>query len=203
MNRTEHVATDITWSESQVTRADRERRLGQRGRVVWLTGLSGAGKSTIAKALEARLAATGRICYLLDGDNLRHGLNRDLAFSDKDRAENIRRVGEVAALFADAGLIAISAFISPFARDRQGARDACPPGTFLEVHLDVPLAVCETRDPKGLYAKARAGAIKGFTGIDSPYEAPSAPELRLDTSTLGVEACVHRIINALASSGAW
>ncbi|MFM2092669.1 MAG: adenylyl-sulfate kinase [Planctomycetota bacterium] len=203
MHRSEHVATDITWSESQVTRADRERRLGQRGRVVWLTGLSGAGKSTIAKALESRLNAAGRLCYLLDGDNLRHGLNRDLGFSDKDRAENIRRVGEVAALFADAGLIAISAFISPFACDRQTARDACAAGTFVEVHLDVPLAVCETRDPKGLYAKARSGAIKGFTGIDSPYEPPASPELRLDTSALSVDACVHRIMAALASSGAW
>lgn len=163
-----------------VSRADRERLLGQRGAVVWFTGLSGSGKSTVARALEERLHAAGRLVYVLDGDNIRHGLCADLDFSDAGRVENIRRIGHVAALFADAGAIVLTAFISPFRSDRAQVRELVG-DDFVEVHVDADLAVCESRDPKGLYQKARAGEIPEFTGISSPYEAPENPELRIDT----------------------
>ena len=161
--------------------------------VVWLTGLSGSGKSTIARALEARLRAEGTPVYVLDGDVVRRGLNSDLGFSDADRAENIRRAGEVAAMFADAGLTVITAFISPFRRVRERVRERVGAGQFVVVFLDAPLEVCEQRDPKGLYAKARAGEIADFTGISSPYEPPAAPALVLRTAELDVDACVDAI----------
>ena len=172
-------------------------RTRPRGAVVWLTGLSGAGKSTIAHALERALAGAGRPAYVLDGDRLRQGLCADLDLSPAGRAENVRRVGEVAALFADAGLVAIAALVSPYRADRARARASVPPGAFVEVHLDVPVAVCERRDPKGLYRRARAGELPGLTGVDAPYEAPQAPELALDTDALSVDDCVARIVAAI------
>lgn len=166
---------------------------GHPGRVVWLTGLSGAGKSTIANALERALNRQGKRTYILDGDNIRQGLNRDLGFSDADRAENIRRVAQVARLFVDAGVIVVVAFISPFRAERQAARELFAPGDFLEVFVDVPLAIAEERDPKGLYRKARTGELRQFTGIDSPYEPPLAAELVLPTVQLTPQECVQRI----------
>lgn len=173
---------NIQRHDGEVSRLDRERMLGQRGAVVWFTGLSGSGKSTIARAVEARLAATGRLVYVLDGDNVRHGLCSDLGFSPADRTENIRRIGHVAALLADAGVIVLVAFISPYRSDRAQVRDVVGAG-FLEVWVDAPLGVCETRDPKGLYQQARAGKIPEFTGISAPYEAPESPDLRLPTGS--------------------
>lgn len=170
----------------------------QRPGVIWLTGLSGAGKSTIANALELALADAGRHTYLLDGDNVRLGLCRDLGFSDRDREENIRRIAEVANLFVDAGLIVITAFISPFIRDRELARDVIGAENFIEVFIDTPLAECERRDPKGLYDKARKGMIKNFTGIDSAYEAPPTPQLRINTLEDTLDGTVRRIIDYLA-----
>lgn len=169
--------------------------------MVWFTGLSGAGKSTLAEALDRRLHAAGHHTYLLDGDILRRGLNRDLGFSASDRRENIRRAGEVAALMVDAGLIVMAAFISPFRVDRDAIRQLLP-GRFIEVFVDTPLQVCERRDPKGLYRQARAGLIRDFTGLDSPFEAPLAAELRIDTSELEVEEAVERIHDYLRNRGA-
>jgi adenylyl-sulfate kinase len=169
--------------------------------VVWLTGLSGSGKSTLAAALEQRLVAGGRAAYVLDGDNIRHGLNADLGFSPDHRDENIRRIGEVAALFADAGLIAITAFISPYRSARDRARRAARNAPFLEVFVRAPLDVCERRDPKGLYAKARAGALHDFTGIDAPYEPPAEAALTLDTAAQSVDDCVEAILALLAERG--
>ena len=186
-------AEHLTRHPSAVPAGARERLLGQRGCVVWLTGLSGSGKSTLAGAVEARLVAAG--------DNVRHGLCADLGFSPAERTENIRRVGEVAALLADAGLVALTAFISPYRADREGARRAAGPERFLEVHLDVPLAVCEERDPKQLYRKARAGEIREFTGVDAPYEAPGRPDLALDTSALPLAECAERIVGLLRDRG--
>ena len=180
---------------------DRARLLGQRGCVVWLTGLSGSGKSTIAQALEERLVRAGRATYVLDGDNVRHGLNADLGFSPDDRRENIRRVGEVAALLADAGLVTIVALISSYRASRQQARRAAGDGRFIEVFMDIPLAECEKRDPKGLYGKARRGEIRDFTGVDAPYEPPDEPELALKTSNLGVDECVVAIESCLQARG--
>jgi len=176
-----------------IDRAAREQLLRQRGCVVWLTGLSGAGKSTIAHALQERLHEEGKLAYVLDGDNLRHGLNGDLGFSDHDRRENIRRVGEVAALFADAGIITVTAFISPFRADRDRARAIVGDERFFEVFLDVPIEICESRDPKGLYRKARAGEIADFTGISSPYEPPLAPALTIRNVGQGVADCADAI----------
>jgi bifunctional enzyme CysN/CysC len=177
-------AQNIHWQALDVTKATRASAKGQRPAVLWFTGLSGAGKSTIANLVEKKLQAMGRHTYILDGDNVRHGLNRDLGFTDADRVENIRRVAEVAKLMADAGLIVLVSFISPFRSERRLARDLMPEGEFLEVYVDTPLAVAEERDVKGLYKKARAGELKNFTGIDSPYEAPEDPEIRVDTSIL-------------------
>jgi bifunctional enzyme CysN/CysC len=188
---------EITWHAGQVAAADRARLLGQRPVTVWLTGLSGSGKSTLAFSLERRLLLSGRSSYVLDGDNVRHGLNRDLGFSPKDRAENIRRIAEVARLMNDAGLIVITAFISPFREDREMARQIIGMERFIEVYLNTPLEVCEGRDTKGLYRKARAGEIQGFTGITSPYEPPDSPRLTLDTAAISVGECVQRLEAAL------
>ncbi|MCC9000897.1 MAG: adenylyl-sulfate kinase [Candidatus Contendobacter sp.] len=184
----------MVWHEHKVTRTQRANQKAQQPCVIWLTGLSGSGKSTLANALEQRLLQRGYHSYLLDGDNIRHGLNRDLGFSREERVENIRRVGEVAALFADAGLIVITAFISPFRADRALARALAPEGEFIEVYVHASLQTCERRDPKGLYVKARAGVIQDFTGIDSPYEAPEEPELTLDTERDSLEANLDRLL---------
>lgn len=191
----------LTWQHTTVKKALRADALGQRPATVWLTGLSGAGKSTIANRLEAELARQGRHTYLLDGDNLRHGLNSDLGFTDADRVENIRRVAELARLMVDAGLIVIAAFISPFRADRELARSLLEPDEFIEVFVDAPLAVAEERDPKGLYARARRGELRNFTGIDSPYEAPESPELRIDTTTTDPSAAVRLILRELERRG--
>lgn len=190
---------DARQADNKITTAQREERNGHRGLVIWLTGLSGAGKTTIATELERQLFAAGKHTYLLDGDNLRHGLCRDLNFSAESRRENIRRAGEVAALFAEAGVIAIAAFISPFRDDREKARQAMAMGRFMEVYVNAPLAVCERRDVKGLYARARAGQLKEFTGVSAPYEPPENPEIELRTDELSVPAAVRRILDYLES----
>lgn len=190
-------AQNLHWQAIDISREARARQKGQRPCVVWLTGLSGAGKSTIANLVEKKLYAAGRHSFLLDGDNVRHGLNRDLGFTDTDRIENVRRVGEVAKLMADAGLIVITAFISPFRAEREMVRRMMPDGEFLEVFVDTPLPEAERRDPKGLYAKARAGELMNFTGIDSPYEPPEAPELHIDTQTMSAEVAAERIVAAV------
>lgn len=172
-------STNITWHKSSVEKLDRQELLQQRGCVIWITGLSGSGKSTLACALSQRLHLRGKLTYVLDGDNVRHGLNSDLSFKAEDRAENIRRIGEVAKLFADAGIICIASLISPYRKERDACRALLSEGDFIEVYLDVPLQVCESRDPKGLYKLARAGKIKGFTGIDDPYEQPLKCEIVL------------------------
>ena len=190
-------AQNVHWQHLEVSREAHARQKGQRPCVVWLTGLSGAGKSTIANLVEKRLHALGKHSFLLDGDNVRHGLNRDLGFTEADRIENIRRVGEVARLMADAGLIVITAFISPFRAERELVRNMLPQGEFLEVFVDAPLSVAEERDPKGLYAKARAGDLKNFTGIDSPYEEPEQPDLRIDTTGMSAQAAAEAIVDLL------
>jgi bifunctional enzyme CysN/CysC len=192
---------NVHWQALDVDKAARSKAKAQRASVVWLTGLSGAGKSTIANLVERKLHARGAHTYVLDGDNVRHGLNKDLGFTDADRVENIRRVAEVARLMTDAGLIAIVAFISPFAQERRMARALFEPDEFFEVFIDVPLEVAEQRDPKGLYRKARAGELKNFTGIDSPYELPEAAELRLDTSALSPEEASDTVISFLVEKG--
>lgn len=188
-----HKSTNITAVAHGVSDQERWRRHGHRGGVLWLTGLPGSGKSTLAFELERRLFAAGYRAYVLDGDNLRHGLNADLGFSPADRTENIRRVGEVAALFAGAGMVVITAFISPYRFDRAAARKAAK-GNFHEIFLSAGLAVCEKRDPKGLYKKARRGEISEFTGVTAPYEAPESPELTIDTGTITVEQSL-RLLN--------
>jgi adenylylsulfate kinase len=190
---------NVVWHQPTVTRDRRAKNNGHKSVILWFTGLSGAGKSTIAHALEESLYQLGANTYVLDGDNVRHGLCGDLGFSDTDRNENIRRIGELAKLFIDAGIIALTAFISPFQEDRQRARDLVPEGDFIEIHVKCPLEVCETRDPKGLYKKARAGLIKGYTGISSPYEVPDNPEIVVDTSVRDVDQCVMEIIDYLAA----
>jgi adenylyl-sulfate kinase len=187
--------------DGTVTAAERERILGQKGCVVWLTGLSGSGKSTVARALEARLASLGVACYVLDGDGLRTGLNAGLGFSEADRRENVRRAAEVAAILRDAGLVAIVSLISPHAAERERARELVGADRFAEVFVDASLEVCEGRDPKGLYRKARAGEIPSFTGVDDPYEPPSRPDVVLRTADEGVEACVSRLLEALRARG--
>ena len=176
------------------------RILGQKPCVVWLTGLSGAGKSSIAEGLQLQLRKRDLICYLLDGDMVRQGLSKDLGYTDRDRQEHMRRVGEIARLFVDAGLIVVVALISPFREERQAARALFEPGEFIEVFVDTPLEVCEARDPKGLYRRARAGQIPLFTGIDSPYEAPEQPELRLAAGNLGIDECVAQVIEFLRAA---
>ncbi|HJS21488.1 MAG TPA: adenylyl-sulfate kinase, partial [Steroidobacteraceae bacterium] len=194
-------AGNLFWQPTRVTRDQRANQKGQQPCILWLTGLSGAGKSTVANALEQMLHLRGHHSYLLDGDNVRHGLNKDLDFTDAGRVENIRRIGEVAKLFVDAGLIVVTAFISPFRSDRELVRKLVNEGEFVEIHVSTPLEVCEQRDPKGLYAKARTGSIKNFTGVSSPYEAPDNPELNLDTSRLSVQESVATIIRYLEATG--
>lgn len=212
--------TNITWHEGAVTRQQRQQVLGQKGVIVWMTGLSGSGKSTIGSIVEQMLCQRGHATYRLDGDNIRFGLNKSpkdlqdqcgyseaaaqrfgVAFSADDRMENIRRIGEVAKLFADAGVIAITSFISPYRRDRDAIRAACQPGDFVEVYIKAGLDAAERRDPKGLYKKARAGQIKGFTGIDDPYEAPEHPELVIDTEAQSPEASAQQIVAYLEQKG--
>jgi adenylylsulfate kinase len=191
----------IYWAEGAITRADRERLNGHRGATLWFTGLSGSGKSTLARALEAALFARGCRVYVLDGDNVRHGLNGDLGFSPQERTENIRRIGEVAKLFTDFGALAITAFISPYREDRNRVRQMLADGDFIEVYVDCALDVCEQRDPKGLYQKARRGEIPEFTGISAPYEAPESPELVLRTDALTPEECIDQLLRYLESNG--
>ena len=198
---TQSRATNITWHQGEVLRSDRERILGQRGVTVWLTGLSGSGKSTIAIALEEVLVARKVSAYVLDGDNIRQGLNSNVGFSPEDRTENIRRIGEVSKLFNDAGVIVATAFISPYLTDRNQVREILPEGEFIEVLVDCPLEECEKRDVKGLYKKARAGEIPEFTGISAPYESPENPELVLKTAESTVEQCVERVLAYLESKG--
>lgn len=190
----EPVSDNIFPTVSDVRPDDRARLFGHRAATVWFTGLSGSGKSTLASAVEGRLVDAGVAAYVLDGDNVRHGLNRDLGFSAEDRTENIRRIGEVCRLFYDAGIVVLSAFISPYRADRDRVRSLHPAGGFVEVFVDTPLDVCESRDVKGLYAKARAGEIADFSGISAPYEPPTDPDLRLDTDEMGVQACVEAVL---------
>lgn len=194
-------ATNITWHEGHVGRDQREALLKQKGALLWMTGLSGSGKSTIAYTLEHALVQRGHMAYVLDGDNIRHGLNKNLGFSAEDRQENIRRIAEVGKLFVDAGIITITAFISPYRGDRDAARETVGAGDFFEIFCDTPLDVCETRDPKGLYKKARAGEIKGFTGIDDPYEAPDKPELVVDTTDVSPQEATITLVEMLERAG--
>lgn len=197
---TERRATNVTWHHGEVSPDERAALLGHRPACLWLTGLSGSGKSTLARRVERFAVARGAQAYVLDGDNLRHGLNADLGFSADDRTENIRRVGEVARLFVDSGALVLAAFISPYRADRARVRALFGEGTFFEVHVATPLEVCEARDPKGLYAKARAGEIASFTGISAPYEAPEAPEIRVDTSERDLDACAEQVLDALVAA---
>ena len=195
------ASTNIAWHHASVDRAARAEQRGHRSAILWFTGLSGSGKSTLANAVNQALFERGLACYVLDGDNIRHGLCKDLGFSDADREENIRRSGEVSKLFLDAGVGGLTAFVSPFKADRDRARALVENGDFVEIHCAADLSVCEERDTKGLYAKARAGEIKEFTGISSPYEAPEKPELRVDTGSQSLEACVELVINHLREAG--
>jgi adenylylsulfate kinase len=199
----ESRATNITWHEGHVGRPERDKLLGQKGATLWFTGLSGSGKSTIAFTLEHALVQKGRLAYVLDGDNIRHGLNKNLGFSAADREENIRRIGEVAKLFADAGLIVMTSFISPYVKDRDTVRalHAAANLPFVEIHVATPIETCETRDPKGLYKKARAGELKGFTGIDDPYEPPTKPEVTLDATNTSPQEAAARLLNFLQQKG--
>ncbi|PLV59324.1 adenylyl-sulfate kinase [Thermotoga sp. KOL6] len=194
-------AKNIVWHEGKVKKEDREKLLGQKGVVVWLTGLPGSGKSTIAHELEWRLLERGKLAYVLDGDNIRHGLNSDLGFSPEDRKENIRRISEVAKLFADAGIITITAFISPYREDRRRARSLLKEGEFIEIYVKCPLEVLIKRDPKGLYKRALKGEIKEFTGISAPYEEPENPELIVETDKESVEESVGKILKYLEEKG--
>ena len=198
---TQTKATNITWHDHQVNKEERAEQNQQKPCVLWFTGLSGSGKSTVANALEGALFERGRHTYLLDGDNVRHGLNKDLGFSAQDRVENIRRIGEVAKLFVDAGLVVMTAFISPYQSDRELVRELMEQGEFLEVFVNTPLEVCEERDPKGLYKKARAGEIKNFTGIDDPYEAPEKPEITVHTTDETPQESAANIIAELERLG--
>jgi adenylylsulfate kinase len=197
-----HKSTNVHWHEGHVSREEREGRLGHRGAILWFTGLSGSGKSTLANALDHRLHDLGLNSYVLDGDNVRHGLNGDLGFSPEDRAENIRRIGEVAKLFADSGTFALTAFISPYRADRDRIREtAARTDDFVEIFVYAPLDVCEERDPKGLYKKARAGEIPEFTGISAPYEEPAAADLTVDTAVHSVDECVEQVLRYLVANG--
>lgn len=194
-------ATNVVWHHGLLSPEQRLRHLGQQGAVVWFTGLSGSGKSTVAREVERLLVERGAFAYVLDGDNLRHGLNADLGFSPEDRTENIRRVGSVAQLMADANVLCLAAFVSPYRADRDAVRARLPDGMFIEVFVDTPLAVCESRDPKGLYKKARAGEIGSFTGISAPYEAPLDPEIRLQTADRTAEESARVVLDALEARG--
>ncbi|MDF3034809.1 MAG: cysC [Paucimonas sp.] len=195
------MTRDVVWQEFAIDKAFRAHAKGQRPCLLWFTGLSGSGKSTIASLLEQRLAAAGKHTYLLDGDNVRHGLCRDLDFTLEDRAENIRRIGEVGRLMVDAGLMTLTAFISPLRSERRIARELFTRDEFIEIFVDTPIDVCEQRDPKGLYGKARAGTIRDFTGIDSPYEQPESPELCLNTVRHSPGKCVEQILAYLILHG--
>lgn len=200
---TEQKATNVTWQDGEVSRTDRHQILRQKGATIWFTGLSGSGKSTIAVALERALFQLGKLSYRLDGDNVRLGINKNLGFSEEDRKENIRRIGEIAKLFGDAGVLSLSSFISPYQGDRDDVRTLHEKAglSFIEVFVDCSLAVAEERDPKGLYKKARAGEIKNFTGIDDPYEAPTAPEIHLTTDSMTVVEEVSIILEHLQKHG--
>ena len=198
---TQTKATNIVWHEGHVSRQERESLLDQRGVMVWLTGLPSSGKSTIAFTAEHLLVARGRLAYVLDGDNIRHGLNKNLGFSADDRGENIRRIGEVGKLFVDCGAVALTSFVSPYRADRDAVRDLMEDGEFLEGFVDTPVEICEQRDPKGLYAKARAGEIPNFTGISDPYEAPENPELVIETASSTPEEATNAIIDMLQKRG--
>ncbi len=193
----EQKASNITWHQGAATRADRQRLLKQKGVTLWFTGLSASGKSTIAALVEKQLLDRGHLAYRLDGDNVRHGLNKNLAFSAEDRAENIRRIGEVAKLFTDAGLIVLVSFISPYKKDRDAVRALMPAGDFVEIYVKVSLETAACRDPKGLYKKAMAGEIKNFTGVDDPYEPPDRPEIVIDTETISPETAAKTVIDYL------
>ena len=197
----DQVATNITWHEHSVSSADRAKLNGHTGCVLWFTGLSGCGKSTIANTVDHMLNSQGVHTYVLDGDNVRHGLNKNLGFSPDDRTENIRRIGEVAKLFADAGVVTLTAFISPYRADRDQVREIMPEGSFIEVYVNASLETCEKRDPKGLYKKARAGEIKGFTGIDAPYEEPEKAELVLDSDNKGIDELAKEVVEYLKANG--
>ena len=190
-------STNITWHDSEVTKEDRQRQNGHKSAVIWFTGLSGSGKSTISVALEKALFEEGKHSYRLDGDNVRHGLNKNLGFSPEDRKENIRRIGEVSKLLVDAGTIAITAFISPYREDRDEVREILEDREFIEVYTECSVEECEKRDPKGLYEKARSGEIKEFTGISAPYEAPKHPELTINTERQSIDESVEQILNYL------
>lgn len=189
-------ATNIVWHNTSVKREDREKILKQKGILLWFTGLSGSGKSTVATMLEQKLHDKGKLTYLLDGDNLRHGLNKDLGFSSEDRIENIRRISEISKLFVDAGIITIATFISPFIEERAKVKKLLG-DDFKEIYVECPLKICEARDPKGIYKKARKGEIKNFTGIDSPYEKPLKPDITIHTNINSLEECALKIINDL------
>jgi adenylylsulfate kinase len=193
------ISSSVVWHQGAVTRENREQLKGHRGFTLWFTGLSAAGKSTLAVEIEKALFASGCHTYILDGDNIRYGLNNNLGFSPQDREENIRRIGEVAKLFRDCGIINLTAFISPYRSDRQRARRLSDDGCFIEVFVDCPLEVCEQRDPKGMYCKARQGLIKEFTGISAPYEAPQRPEIHLCTDQMTVEECVQAVLDYLVA----
>ena len=198
---TQQKSTNIKWHHGKITKEDRIKLMKQKGVTIWLTGLSGAGKSTIAVELEHALLENKHQAYILDGDNIRHGLNKNLGFSPEDRSENIRRIGEVAKLFTDANIITITAFISPYKQDRDNARKLQKEGEFIEVYVKCPLDVCEQRDTKGLYKKARAGEVKEFTGISAPYEEPLNPEITIDTSKMSVEEATRVILGYLERNG--
>lgn len=193
--------SNIVWHDHHLSKSERSKQKNQKACLLWFTGLSGSGKSTIANALESKLYEMGKHTYLLDGDNVRHGLNKDLGFSDQDRIENIRRIGEVSKIFVDAGLIAVTAFISPFRSDRKIVRDLVENGEFIEVFIDTPLEICEQRDPKGLYQKARKGKIPAFTGISSPYQHPVSPDIHIQTAHCSIEKSVQMIISYLKEKG--
>ena len=198
--QTPPASTNVVWHHATVTRSRREQLNGHRGAIIWFTGLSGAGKSTLAHAVEEKLHQMGCRTFVLDGDNVRHGLCGDLGFSAKDREENIRRVGEVAKLFMEAGIIVLTAFISPYRADRERVRGMVEHGDFIEIYCDSPIEICETRDVKGLYKKARGGQISDFTGVSSPYEIPINPELIVDTGSLDFESCVNQTLGFLMAN---
>ena len=195
------ASANVVWHNATVTRARREMQNGHRGAIIWFTGLSGSGKSTLAHAVEETLHQLGCKTIVLDGDNVRHGLCGDLGFSEKDRQENIRRIGEMAKLFVESGIIVLTAFISPYRADRRRVRAMVEQGDFIEIYCDTPIEICETRDVKGLYKKARAGEIAEFTGVSSPYETPQTPELILNTGTLTLDDCVQEVMREITNRG--